>query len=138
EEPDLGLLGALHRPPPPFLLDRIPTVAQPGGVGENDGVASEIYRHFDHVARSAGDRRGDRRVATRNSVEKGGLPRIRGADDRNIDAVAQPFAAMPVGQVMLYFAGQTFGLTENAILDFRRSVLVRKYYCRRDVGSHSV
>jgi hypothetical protein len=91
------LLGSLHRSTLAFLLDRIRTVAQPGGVGEHDGITSEIDRDFDYIPRGAGDRRGDGHVATRNPVQQARFSGVGGADDRDVDAVAQSFAAMPVG-----------------------------------------
>ena len=133
EEPDFGLLGSLHRSALAFLLDRIGTVAQPGGVGEHDGVTAEIDRDFDYIPRGAGDRRGNRHVATGNPVEKARFAGVRGPDDRDVDAVAQSFAAMPVGQVTLDFGDQRFGFARDAILDFRGKVLVRKIDCRLEV-----
>ena len=77
----------------------IGALAQPGGVGEHDRVAGEVDRDLDHVARRAGDRRGDRRLAPRELVQQARLAGVRRPDDRDRDAVAQPLAAMPVGQM---------------------------------------
>ena len=68
EEPDLGLLGAAPGAAQPFLLDRVVAVAQPRGVGEDHRVAGKVDRDLDDVARRAGDRRGDRRLAPRDPV----------------------------------------------------------------------
>ena len=134
EEPDFGLLGSLDRSTPAFLLDRIGTVAQPGGVGEHDRVTPEIDRDFDHIPRGAGDRRGDGHIAARYPVQKARFSGVWGAEDCDVDAVAQSFTAMPVGQVTLDFGNQALRLTTDAVLDFRRKVLVRKIDCRLEVG----
>src|SRR5690349_12538033 len=126
EEPDFGLLGTLHRSALTFLLDRIRTVAQPCGVGEQNGVTPEINRDFEYIPRGARDRRGDGHVATRDPVQKTGFSGVGGSDYRDVDAVAQSFAAMPVGQMTLDFGDEPFGLAEDAILDFRGKILVRK------------
>jgi hypothetical protein len=134
KEPDFGLPGPLHCSALAFLLDRIRTVAQPGGVGEHDGVTAEIDRHFDYIPGGARDRRGDGHVAARNPVQKTGFSGIGEADDRDVDAVAQSFAAMPVGQMTLDFRDEPLGLTKDTILDFPGKVLVRKIDCRLEVG----
>src|SRR5260370_27769750 len=95
EEPDFGLLGSLHRSTPAFLLDRIGTVAQPGGVGEHDGVTPEIDRDFDYIPRGARDRRGDGHVATRNPLHKARFSSVRGAEASDVDAVGHSCAAVP-------------------------------------------
>ena len=77
----------------------IGALAQPGRVGEHDRIAGEVDRDLDHVARRAGDRRGDRRLAPRELVQQARLAGVRRPDDRDRDAVAQPLAAMPVGQM---------------------------------------
>jgi hypothetical protein len=41
---------------------------------------------------------------------------------------------MPIGQVTLDFGNQAPRLTKDAVLDFRRKVLVRKIDCRLEVG----
>ena len=110
EEPDFGMLGSLYRSTLAFLLNRIRAVAQPGSVGEHDGITPEIDRDFDHIPRGARDRRGDGHVATRYPVQKAGFSGVWGADDRDVDAVAQSFAAMPVGQVTLDFGDERLGL----------------------------
>ena len=99
EQPDFGRLGACQRPAQPLLLDRIGAVAQPGGVGEHDRVAGEIDRDLDDVAGRAGDRRGDRRLAPREPVQQARFAGIGRPEDRDRDAVAQPLAAMPIGQM---------------------------------------
>src|SRR5205814_7809376 len=78
-------------------------------------------------------RRGDGHVATRNPVQKTGFAGIRGPDDRDVDPVAQSFAAMPIGQMTLDFGDEPLGITKDSILDFRGKVLVRKIDCRLEV-----
>ena len=99
EQAQFGRLGAGQRAAQPFLLDRVGALAQPGRVGEHDRVAGEVDRDLDHVARRAGDRRGDRRLAPRELVQQARFAGVRRPDDRHRDAVAQPLAAMPVGQM---------------------------------------
>src|SRR5215472_13740640 len=117
KKPDLGLFGAPQRAPQALLLDNVVAGEQPGGVGKDNGVALEVDRDLDDVPRGAGDRRGDNRVAFCYPVEKTRFSGIWRADDRNHDAVSQPFTAMPVGEVTLDFGGELFRLTKDTILD---------------------
>ena len=101
----------------PFLLDRVVAVAQAGGVGEHDRIAGEVDRDLDDVARRAGDRRGDRRLAPRDPVQQARFAGVGRADDRDRDAVAQPLAAMSVGEMALDLAGERRGLVGDPTVD---------------------
>src|SRR5215469_16921426 len=126
EEPDLGLLGAPQRTAITLLLDRVSAVAQARSVGEYDRIPYKIDRDFDDIARRAGDRRGYRRLAAGNAIEQARLAGIWRPDDRDMDPVAEPLPAVPVGQVTFDLAQHTLGLAKDAILDRRRQLLVRE------------
>jgi hypothetical protein len=70
KETQFGGLGAGQRTAQPFLFDGVGGFAQPGGVGEHDRIAAEVDRHLDHVAGGAGNRRGDSRLALRQTIEQ--------------------------------------------------------------------
>jgi len=126
KKPDLGFFRALQGTSQPFLLDDIVAVAQPGGIGKDHRVALEVDRDLDDVPRGAGDRRGDNRVPFCYPIEKTRFSGIWRADDRNHDAVSQPFAAMPVSEVTRDLGDELLGLTEYTILDFAGQVLIGK------------
>ncbi len=53
-----------------FLLDRPLSLANAGGVGDDDGQAFKVEADLDHVAGGAGLGRDDSRVAARQRIEK--------------------------------------------------------------------
>ncbi len=59
------MLGATEGPAHALGLDLVRRGAQPGGVGEGDGIAGDVHAHLDHVAGGAGDARDDGRLALR-------------------------------------------------------------------------
>ena len=86
-----------------LLLDRIVAVADAGGVEQRHRIAVEIEMHLDHVARRAGDRRHDRRLAPGDPVEQGRLAGVRRPRNRHHQPVAQPLAARGARQRLARF-----------------------------------
>ena len=82
----------------------------------------------------SGERRGNGRLAPSYSVEKTRFSGIRRAEDRDHDAVPEPFPAMSVGEMAFDLGDQRLGLTEDAVLDFGRQILVRKIDRRFEMG----
>src|SRR5688572_28618351 len=62
-------------------------------------IAGEVQPHLDHVPRGARDGRDNGRLALRQPIENTGFSDVRGAQDSDRQAIAQPFAAMLVRQV---------------------------------------
>ena len=95
----VGGLGAGKRPADTLGLDVLGGVAQAGGVGQHHRPAMQVQMHLDDVAGGAGGGRHDGGLAPGQPVEQAGLARIGGADDGDMDAVAQPLAAPSLGKL---------------------------------------
>jgi hypothetical protein len=89
-----------------FQLDRILGLPNAGGVEQRHRPATEIEMHLDHVARGAGIRRHDRRLALGDPIEQRGFAGIGWAGDGDHQTLAQAFAALAVGQCTSDLVGQ--------------------------------
>ena len=134
KQPDLGFFGTLQSAPQTLPLDYVLAVPQSSGVGEYDRVPVQVDRNLDNVSRGARDRRGNGRLTTRYLIEKTGFSGIWRADDRDHDPVSQPFTSVSVRKVPLDLGDQRFGLTENAVFDLGRQILVGKIDRRLEMG----
>ena len=137
KEPDFGFGGAMAGAAQPLLLDRVVAVAQAGGVGEDHRVAGEIDRDLDDVARRPGDRRGDRRLTAGDAVQQARFAGIGRADDCDRDAVAQPLAAMTIGEMTGDFAGKLANIVGDRLFERRRQFLVGKIDHRFEMGENT-
>ena len=72
-----------------------PRLAQAGGVDQQEGRAADRDRRLDQIAGRAGNRRGDRRVASDQRIEKARLSGIGRAGDDDPDAVPEPLRRRP-------------------------------------------
>ena len=134
KEPDLDFFGTPQSAPLPFLLDHVIAVAQPGCVGEHNRVASKVDRDLYDVPRGAGDRRGNGCLAMCYLVEKTRFSDVWRTDDRDRDAVSQPFSSASVSEVAVDLVNQQFCITAGTILNFRRQILVGKVDCGLEMG----
>ena len=82
------------RPRDAFLLDRIDAVANAGGIDEGHGIAAQIEKHLDQIARRPGDRRGDGDVAAGQCVHQRRLADIGRPGDDDGKALPQAFGGV--------------------------------------------
>ena len=86
---EIGALGPAPRSRDAFLLNRVAAVANPRGVDEGDGVAAQIEKHFDQVARRSRDRRGYGDLTASQRVHQRRLADIGRPGDDDGEALAQ-------------------------------------------------
>src|SRR3954465_8569013 len=84
-----------------LLLHRIIALAHPGRIEQRHRIAAELEMHLAHVARRPCVGRHDRGLAPRQAIEQARLAGVRRARDRNREPLAQPLAAMLVGERFL-------------------------------------
>ena len=80
-----------------------------GRIGQDHRIACDIQMHLDHVAGRAGAGRDDGRFAARQQIQKARFAGIGRAQDRDVKAIAQPLAAMPVVKILCDFLRSTTG-----------------------------
>jgi hypothetical protein len=77
-------------------LDRIGRLAQPSGVDQRHGDPAQHHARFQGIPGGSGRLRHDRHISLGQRVHQTGLADIRGAGDREHEALAQPLPAPSV------------------------------------------
>ena len=119
------------------MLHQVGRLAQPGGVGQEHGIAAEVQLHLDHVSGGAGDRRNDRRLALDQAIEQARLARIGRADHRDLDALAQSLAAARILQMRIDLHEQRADGVIPVLFQLTRQVLIGKIDDGLALGQHA-
>ena len=126
----VGIGGAIERPPDPFGLDFIGGFTQARRIRKHDRETAKVEMDFHHIPGRPRPLRNYRGFTACQHIQQAGLAGIGRTEDRYVDAVAQPFTPPVVVQMSCDLTGQRLKLRAHHTGDALGKVFVREV----DVG----